>query len=440
MTPATRPRHDVRPLFDLRQLAELIDAVLPPQWSDRPSDVRIDRCWPTHQGGFRFEWSFALGAQQRYTLFGQNAPEQSNEASASPEQEAPCHDPRITSGGLRGVRHNITEMNLLIHSPDCDPDMPQLAECLDRARIFPVLDGIQGVRDRNGSPSPLSTECWLLGYKPGRRAALAYEIAHAPGDADRILGKTFRDHRGEQLGRLHHQLNDAFRSQNGSCVRVSRPLIYVSDLRLMLFEWAPELADSGWNDSAWAAVQSAVEVLKVLHAVELRNLRLFSQFDELAVVQRWHQVLCVIDPQAADELAPSLEILRRASESMDPAKPCTIHRDFYESQYVNTLAGITLLDLDTLCRGHRCLDLGNFLSHLYLRLLREGHPPERFGELAAATIDKYQESSQAVNPQVLEFYLASSLFRLGAVHALRTETRQFAKPMWQLMRDRLDSI
>ena len=85
------------------------------------------------------------------------------------------------------------------------------------------------------------------------------------------------------------------------------------------------------------------------------------------------------------------------------------------------------------------MDLGNFLAHLYLRLLRRGHRPERFGELARAMIDSYQDASHAIDPQVLEFYLASSLFRLGAVHTLRTASRQFAKPLWQLMRDRLDS-
>ncbi len=437
MTPATPPQHDVRPLFNLRGLADIIDAALPPDWPDRPSDVRIERCWPTHGGGFRFEWSFALGPEQRYSLYGQSAPEQSSEASASPKREAPCHDPRVMSGSLRGVRHHVAEMNVLVHSPDCDPDMPHLGDCLDSER---GLAEVRPTRNRNGTPDSISSECRLLGYKPGRRAALVYETATSPHDADRILGKTFRGLQGERLGRLHHQLNDAFRTQSGSCVRVSQPLSYVTDLRLMLFEWAPELARPGLNDSSSAPVKSAVEVLQALHAVELPDLPLFSALDEYGVLQRWHRAVLVTDPQAADELAPSLEILRQASESMDLAEPCTIHRDFYESQYVNTIGGITLLDLDTLCRGHRCLDLANFLAHLYLRLLRQRHARERFDECAAATIDRYHESSQAINPQVLEFYLASSLFRLGAVHALRTETGQFAKPLWQLMRDRLDSI
>lgn len=440
MTPATRSQHDIRELSNPRQLADVIDAALPSEWPDRPSDVRIERCWPTREGGFRFEWSFILGAKRRYTLFGQSAPEQPDELSASPKQEAPCPDPRIISGSLRGVRHHITDMNILVHSPDCDPDMPLLADCLDGDRISPILDGFPPVRDRNGTPVSLSTECRLLGYKPGRRAALVYKTARALGDADRILGKTYRDHRGERLGRIHYQLNDAFRRHRGSCIRVSQPLIYVSDLRLMLFEWAWELVRPGVNDSPLTPVESAVQVLQALHGVELRDLPLFSPLDEYAVVQRWHEAVLITDPQAADELAPSLETLRRASESMDLAEPCTIHRDFYETQYVNTIGGITLLDLDTLCRGHRCLDLGNFLAHLYLRLLRQGHSPGRFDEIAAAMIDSYHQSSQAINPQVLEFYLASSLFRLGAVHALRTETRQFATPMWQLMRDRLDSI
>ena len=193
------------------------------------------------------------------------------------------------------------------------------------------------------------------------------------------------------------------------------------------------------NTTRSDGLATAVGTMAALHGTTIEGLATFTVPDECAILQRWHRALTGAHPRMASESAPLLTMLLQQSEAIDSSSRCTIHRDFYETQFVTFRGLTTLLDLDTLCVGHPCLDVGNFLAHLYLRILRRGGGAEHFGHLLKETTEQYERIAGRVDSEALDFYLNSSLFRLGAVHAFRTQTHGFAEPIWQLARERLET-
>ncbi len=432
----------VAPRFlDVEQVTGLLHTLLPRDWPGPAGDVRIERCWPSADDGFIVEWSFSLGSDRRYTLYARSMSEAAWATPATAGEASDTHGPAVTEVGLRGVLSYLPQHRLMVHTPDCDPAMPHLARCLDEDRaaelLAPFWESSSAGPSANGE-SP-GVHCRLIGYKPGRRAAICYERKSSDGTGQRILGKTYHKRQAEQLARLHYHINDEFRRISDGVVRVSSPVVYVPDLQLALFYWAPGETAGGQSFEPAGSISTAVRIMCALHGTTIKGLATFTVPDECAILQRWHRVLAGAHPRLASASAPLLAVLLRRSEAIDSSSRCTIHRDFYETQFVSFRARTTLLDLDTLCVGHPGLDVGNFLAHLYLRLLRRGDGADHFSHLLKETTTQYEGLAGGLDTEALDFYLSSSLFRLGAVHALRTETHSFAEPIWQLARERLEA-
>ncbi len=455
-------------LLDVKQVTVLLHSLLPRDWPGPVGDVAIERCWPSADDGFIAEWSFSLGSDRRFALYARSIDEAAGSMPATQGDASNKHQPTVTEWGLRGVLSYLPQHRLMIHTPDCDPAMRHLAKCLDEVRAAEFLAPFWEQAECHGAPSPKrlwrvgdsvsrvsdsrrtadtavargessGVHCRLIGYKPGRRAAICFERKSRDGTVQRILGKTYHKRQAEQLARLHYQINDEFRKNTDGAVQVSSPVAYVPEMQLALFHWAPGEAAKEQSSGPAGSIATAVRTMAALHGTTLEGLATFTMPDECAILQRWHRALTGAHPRLASESAPLLAMLLQQSESIDSASRCTIHRDFYETQLVTFRGQTTLLDLDTLCAGHPCLDLGNFLAHLYLQLLCRGGGAEHFGHLLKETTEQYERIAGRVDREALDFYLNSSLFRLGTVHAFRTQTRGFAEPIWQLARERLET-
>lgn len=408
-----------------------------------PRDVHIERGWPMRQGGFVVEWSFRLGSGPRFTLFGT----QYDHADGFVRDDT--KSAIVTKNGIRGVLVQLPEWGVRIHSIDCDEAMPHLARCLDDGemakRLFPLWSG--GIESNGDGPGKV--ECVPLSYRVGRRAAISYRAqssSHTPG---RLLGKTYCDGRGERLLRLHEELDGRLASATDGRVRVPKALEYFDDLQLALFAWVRGEATGpgaagvrGMHDEA----RLAVEGLAALHSVTVPGLADFTITDECAIIARWQAVLALVNPERAERTHDVAETLLSVAESFETQGYCTVHRDFYDGQFVYDGHTITLLDLDTLAKGDPCVDLGNLLAHMYLASLRVSAPVEEFESAARIIISEYMnniatlsggsrkgtDEGRRLNRQLLAFYWASALFRVGAVHTVRTSSGRFAPSLWQL--------
>lgn len=427
-----------RALLEPSFVEHLLADHLPLDWPEKPNDVRIERCWPDGPDGCMFEWSFALEPDNRYVLFAKR-PASTPGSSQDIQSPTENRQPRITASGLRNVLVHIPAVDITVHSPDCDPVMPHLSKCLDEASIADHLALFWDASDQRCMGFPRAACYTLMGYKPARRATLAYQPSGVSQGTQKLVGKTFRNGQAQRLLSLHGRLNDELCGRSGGSVRVATPIGYVPDVRMAVFAWARGEGVDSYSQMSPEKLTGAVDALAALHGVYLDDLPVFTIEDECRVLNKWHGLLGRLLPDVATRTEKLRQELMDISATISPTRICTIHRDFYEAQLVSTRRTTTILDLDTLALGDPCLDLGNFLAHLFLQLLRNSDSGASFADLRDTVIERYKEHFGHLHARALEFYLASSLFRLGAVHAFRTATHRFADSMWQLAESVMDS-
>lgn len=412
-------------LFDLEQVGSLLRDGISWPWRVAPCDVVLERCWPSRSGGFVFEWSFGVAGMGRRTLFGITGQDSSENETMN------LHEARDTPDGIRDVCLYVPSWDLLLHSPDRDPVLPQLNHCLDGGRMEARLSNVLS-RMNGRDPGPTDrVACRLLGYRPGRRASIAYGDKTSDEATPWLVGKTYVDDRGSRSARLHGQLNEQIAWYSDRRVKVPTVVDYLPDLHLTL---CGHSRGRSMDNGSWWTPEDAnrvAEALSALHQCQIEGLRHFSIEDECGVVRRWHAVLERLFPSLAESTRPVLDALVRLSTCVDDTRPCTAHRDFYEAQLLLGRRMTTILDLDTLALSHPCLDLGNLLAHLYLDRLVRGRSLIEFDDLAGGLVKAYESRMSHVDHRALTFYCASSLFRIGAVHAIRTRTGRHSPAMWE---------
>src|ERR1043166_5671424 len=84
------------------------------------------------------------------------------------------------------------------------------------------------------------------------------------------------------------------------------------------------------------------------------------------------------------------EWLNRAERRLSIGPSHLIHRDFYDSQLLQSDRGWALLDLDTLARGDRELDVANYIAHVIWSEIRGG-PARSWRTKAEALMAAYAQ-------------------------------------------------
>lgn len=418
-------RAALRRLCQPAQVARLLRAAARQCGIEQASidEVCIERCWPGRDGAYLFEWSFETDGG-RARLYGRCSFQEADDRRESANTPDLVERPTLR----RGVRVWQPRWGATVFSCDRDPGLPHLAACLDRqpaaavAALFPrgtTLD-----------------DAHLLAYKPGRRATIHFAMrsrsrsrgAAAPSAA----GKTFRDDRGRRLLAIHQQVRSQLRKA-GAAITVPAPLGYIEAMRLAVVEWID--VDRGADRKLGA--RDFVAALIDLHRIEVDDLATHTVDSECAVVRHWHEHLQVLRPADADRTWPLVEELCRRGPELADESPCVIHRDFYERQLLAGAKGPALIDLDTLAWGDRCVDLGNLAAHLALTRVAGGERV-RAASLCREVAELYQAHGRKIDRRRMEYYAAASLFRVAAVHAVRTTTRRCARPLLRLAADLME--
>ncbi|NOT00176.1 MAG: hypothetical protein HOP29_06070 [Phycisphaerales bacterium] len=401
-------------------------------------DVRVERCWPVGApvaSGFALEWTFAARGR-RHAVYGEWGAMRKHRRSRASDPTAST-EPTLTADGLRGLEMRVPGADLVLRSPDRDAFLPQMSVCLDRHRMSDRLVAF-GLRPRAGAGERHSLRCRLGGYRPGRRATVRFGNGEATGQNVHLCGKTFRDDRGRRLIQLHLRVSEELRRRCGGRVRVPAPVGFDDELNMALFVWMPGARAETVGHATDAVSRAAVEALVIVHELPHGDFDAFGPRDEYAVVDRWRRVIGRLIPPVAGEADDLAARLEAASARTSDKEPAAIHRDFYEKQLILSPRCVTVLDLDTMARGDVCVDIGNYLAHLLLRELASRGDACAFPALAEGFVSEYEGQRGRLNRHHLAFYMASSLFRLGAVHALRSRTSGYRPLLWRMARHLLD--
>jgi thiamine kinase-like enzyme len=311
---------------------------------------------------------------------------------------------------LTGLSLPISDGNLLLHTPDKDPHMPDL-RIATSARVM--------TRRLKLDYRP---RCACLSYRPGRRCTLAYVDEQRP---DRfVVGKIFSNGIYDTTPVVHRRVRAALRSEGACAVEVPRPLRSLADLRMVVFSGVRMTKSAGRE----GLPDAAGLVLATLHKIQGVSGRHFDHQDEAHTVERWRTL--------AERLGQSSPMphrlrawLQRAARNLPQTRRVFLHRDFYDSQLIATPRGWAVVDLDTACVGDRELDVANFISH-HLWNGVQAQSLARARLESVAFLRSYLQKKSGVhrlNARRLQYYLVCSLTRVSLIHSLRTGQETSAK-------------
>lgn len=421
-------RPQARHLLDPGEVEAILSAALPDGLVDgyAPQHVRIERCWPGRDGSTSFEWSFELAPGTHYALYGT-----AHASDCAPRDQTVSSQPTVRDGRLCDVLLDVPPWRLTIHSPDRDPGLTHLGACLDGPRMARRIAALQPNTEVNLDPPPGDVVCQPLAYRAGRRAALLYQGVSPELTTPWVVGKVFHNGRGQRLIDVHQRINRQLAERSGGRIRTAAAVGYLPDEHMAVFSWAPGEPLAGRSQRSTETIVGAVDALAHLHRVWLPELPKFNAGDECQIVTRWHEFLRDVRPDQARRTAGLVDALLDWGPGLEPGRCCTLHRDYYAAQVVATRRTLTVLDLDTLAWGDPAIDLGNFIAHWYLDVLSAKAAPASFFDVTYSSVQRYGADSQLIGRRALAFYCASALFRIGAVHCVRTTTGRYAERLWE---------
>lgn len=341
---------------------------------------------------------------------------------------------QLSEHGLTNVFIQDPEWNLTIHSWDRDPTLTQAPRCLDRAFMAARLATLKLPEEGClNSKYGGDLQCRSMAYRRGKRLVVKYWNPWRDSSRCALVGKSYANNRGERIAARQAHLAQYLMHQTKGRVRVPNVVYYDCDLRMLFTEWAgpPPLPMAEHLQEPWT--RQAAEALAAVHATPPDGLDPFGIDDQWEILERWQAVIRSLKPDLAARSDNLMRELLRARRRVSGSKPVVVHRDFYESQMAVGRRTVTVYDLDTLAIGDRCLDVGNYLAHLWLWCLQRGFSAGDYAQYAGTMLDTYESGAGRLDDRSLAFYWASTLYRVGAIHAFRDATSRYTRDMWHLV-------
>lgn len=393
-------------------------------------EVHIRRFTPRPRQSFDVEYEISLdgapnASSKSLALFGRiprlACPIESREARGS-------------NGGVAGVLTHLSDTDATLHTMDRDPCFPRFDECIDSDGIAGIIRRMSQSASESESPCrPIGLRSRMVSFRCGRRFVLRYDDNSSLDSRSAWAGKFFADDRGSRLTQRHRRLGELLSDVRNGAVGVPKVVGYDPDLHMMVAHWAAEPPINESMESAVAIARRAGEALSVLQSLSMDDAATASVDRDRQQLERWCDCIVALRGGLAKTAARVLQAIEGARGDWPQATPVPCHGDFYQDQLIVGEHRTTLLDLDTLSVGHPCMDLGNFLAHQCLWCLQHGYAPDQYEVLVNAAIDGYESNAQDADPAALHYFWASSLFRIGALHAFRCSTAHHTPVLWNMI-------
>jgi phosphotransferase family enzyme len=166
--------------------------------------------------------------------------------------------------------------------------------------------------------------------------------------------------------------------------------------------------------------------LRALHAAAPSpELASHGPVEEARVLKEWIER---VDRHAARLAGRVRGVAERVLDQLERAPAGALapaHRDFHDGQVLVHRAGVSLVDLDTLCLAEPPLDLANMLVHLELRALQRLCTPEWAEAARTALVEGYG----ARPDERVRMYADATRLRLVCVYAFRPRWSAVVPPL-----------
>jgi aminoglycoside phosphotransferase (APT) family kinase protein len=302
----------------------------------------------------------------------------------------------------------VVESGVLVQVFPHDHRLPTLARCLDAARLDPVL------------VSAPCRRCAPVGYRPGMRCQIRYELA----DGTVVFGKVVVEGEPARAAARHARIFAVVNARPRGFA-IARPLGYSTEARLSLVAAAAGrslYAAVRAGEDLRAAMPCVARAVSEFHGVDMADVeRAYGPSDELHLLEGWVALVADLYPALAGDLERGLEGLRATQPAPAPPR-AFVHRDFYDKQVLLHGAAVTLLDMDTACAGDPEIDFGNFAAHLRLRGLQWGRAPA----CRDLEVEFLAACPGSIDPVRLDWYRRATLLRLACGYAVRPHWHHLA--------------
>jgi streptomycin 6-kinase len=200
-------------------------------------------------------------------------------------------------------------------------------------------------------------------------------------------------------------------------LRLARQLGRLDSHCVLALEWLTGrvLRDALTEPSDFQAPNSIGAALAALHCQtpgSLRRLNAEAERSRLVQVASHIGFLCPRLAEQASDLAGQLS----THLAQEPTTLCPIHNDFHARQVLLEADAVAILDLDEAGWGDPAVDVGNFIAHLELDVLRGEMHRGRVELMSNALIESYCTETGRLLPSVTILHVAARLFRRLPIH------------------------
>lgn len=250
----------------------------------------------------------------------------------------------------------------------------------------------------------------LVAHRLGKRAVL--RISGPEGIHYARLRPVTSDS-GRQAYDRHLALWEALPSGGG--LSIPRPIGFVDDIGLALFDALPGTAPSFQGLEGF---RSTTAVMKAITAIQALSLPapIHSPEDELALLGDWFDRIEAVFPDLAAMMQGPLARLRDQMSALSQRGGVLCHRDLHEGQILMHDGQAGLLDFDTLRSGDPALDAGNLQAHLILAELRDGRSRRAF-------VTSVDNALPSLPLSRLSLWRRAALLRLAMIYAFSAAPR-----------------
>lgn len=278
-----------------------------------------------------------------------------------------------------------------------DPKLPALARATDNLALRSLLPPALGIGGSKAGEDLPEVQHQVIKYKPGKHCVIRYRLRYGPAGAQErlVMGKLYRERRGEQRFRDLMALWNASRPEQPGSFHMPRPLAYLPELGMVLQEIAP--------GQALDRSQEIAELQKALPLAAVNLAALHRLSAKLEVRDRMEEHLrryCHPGPEllARDypDLLPTVKrVLGRLyrEETLHGLLLCPVHGDLGLGEVFISDGRACFVDFDGTCLSHPALDLANFTVGL------KSHFPQQGEQLSEIFLSAYLERQ---SPRALE--------------------------------------
>ncbi|MEM7116343.1 MAG: phosphotransferase [Chloroflexota bacterium] len=313
-------------------------------------------------------------------------------------------------------------INTIATAPLADHKLPALYIALNDLLMEQVLNTDKIFLGKLQMTGPVSVQHQLLKYAPGKRCVVAYYIYELhTGQSIRLIGKLYRENRGQHIFRRMSHLWEARRRNRGEAL-MAHPLHYLPSVGIILQQQVTgsPLGEMLGSTQLFDAVASAGQNLAVLHETYLPGLIVRESMSDHIV--KYCRPMPMQIAQDLPFLGPQIEaIVNRlvGDETLTDLPLTTVHNDLNLAHVYWDQGKTLFIDFDGLCLSHAALDIANFRVALQVYLGQQGEL------LADCFLNAYLEARGANEVPGLARYESLAYLRRATICC-----RKQAQPNW----------